>query len=691
MTWNAECPPRSTVHTLTLRPWAARNALGFLALLATFGAALPGKALGAVSVGAPLIWHSPDDINTTNIPGLLTLSGNDSTVNATMPFSVVIGGTSYSLITISTNGWIEFGGNTQGTSDPTNASLPTSKHTNPFLAAYWDDLDTFGDNIRYGVVGTSPDRTYVIDFKEDVDPANEGGSADDIRFQVEIHESSNVINVRYGSSGHIANGQAATIGFQGAGGAGATAFPLTFNGKILDDNRPDEGWSIDVGRTDLGVATMAALMACSPDDIGVDTPAFTTLTGDNAIAGVTLPFSVSIEGTSYSTVTIGTNGLIQFGTTTGANPATNASLPSSSFPNPTLFWYWDDLQTSSPGDIRYGTVGSSPNRTFIVDFQGNTVSGTNPVNAQVQIHETSNLLNVKYRNPTSATANGQSATIGFQGAGGASAAAYPLVFNGKILDDNRHETEGFSVHPRPGKAAVVHALMQFSPDDISGFTTLSGDNAIAGVTLPFSVTIDGTSYSTATIGTNGLVQFGTTTGANPATNTALPSSSFPNPTLFWYWDDLQTFSSNIQYGTVGTSPNRTFIIDFQENRVGDTGNQINGQVQIHETSNEMNVQYRSTMSAGANGQSATIGFQGAGGASATAYPLTFNGKILDDNLPNAGWSVSPLPYCGDGIVQSASPFSEQCDLGAANGAGGSCCTASCQFASTSTVCRASTG
>src|SRR5438067_1914343 len=483
-----------TVQTLTLRPRAVRNALGFLALLGILAGVAPGKALGAVSVGAPLIWHSPDDINTTNIPGLLTLSGNDNTVNATMPFSVVIGGTSYSLITISTNGWIEFGGNTQGTSDPTNASLPTSKHTNPFLAAYWDDLNTFGDNIRYGVVGTSPDRTYVIDFQEDVDPANEGGSADDIRFQVEIHESSNVINVRYGSSGHTANGQAATIGFQGAGGAGATAFPLTFNGKILDDNRPDEGWSIDVGRSDLGVATMAALMACSPDDIGVDTP---------------------------------------------------------------------------------------------------------------------------------------------------------------------------------------------------GFTTLTGDNSIAGVTLPFSVTVDGTSYSTATIGTNGLVQFGTTTGANPTTNAALPSSSFPNPTLFWYWDDLQTFSSNIQYGTVGTSPNRTFIIDFQENRVGDTGNVINGQVEIHETSNVMNVKYRSTMSAGANGQSATIGFQGAGGASAAAYPLTFNGKILDDNLPDAGWSVSPLRYCGDGIVQSGAPFNEQCDLGAANGTAGSCCTASCTFSTA--VCRSSAG
>src|SRR5436190_334778 len=367
MTWNAECPPRSTVQTLTPRPRAARSAFGFLVLLAV---ALPGKALGAVSVGAPLIQFSTDDINTTNIPGLLTFSGDNATVNATMPFSVVIGGTSYSTITISTNGWIEFGGNTQGTSDPTNAALPTSKHTNPFLAAYWDDLDTFGDNIRYGVVGTSPDRTYIIDYDVDVDPTVENGSDDDMRFQIQIHESSNVINVRYNATGHLANGQTATIGFQGAGGSGATAFPLTFNGKILDDNRPNEGWSIEAGRADLGLATMSALMACSPDDIGVDTPAFTTLTGDNAIAGVAMPFSVAIEGTSYSTVTIGTNGLIQFGTTTGGNPSTNASLPSSSFPNPTLDRYRDDQETTSPGDSRDGTAGSSPNRTLTLRIQG---------------------------------------------------------------------------------------------------------------------------------------------------------------------------------------------------------------------------------------------------------------------------------------------------------------------------------
>src|SRR5438477_47514 len=200
------------------------------------------------------------------------------------------------------------------------------------------------------------------------------------------------------------------------------------------------------------------------------------------------------------------------------------------------------------------------------------------ISVQVQVHERSNIINVRYRDSGN-LANGQGTTIGFQGAGGASATAQPLTCNGKVLDDNRPD-EGWSVDVGRAGLMPLFAIMAHSPDDISGFTTLSGDNATAGVTLPFSVTIEGTSYSTVTVGTNGIVQFGTTTGANPTANVALPSASFPNPTLFYYWDDLQTEGSNIRYGTVGSSPNRTFIVDFQENRVASTGDKVNGQVQI---------------------------------------------------------------------------------------------------------------
>src|ERR1051325_4534708 len=82
-------------------------------------------------------------------------------------------------------------------------------------------------------------------------------------------------------------------------------------------------------------------------------------------------------------------------------------------------------------------------------------------------------------------------------------------------------------------------------------------------------------------------------------------------------------------------------------------------------------------------KAAAGGYQSGGGASATAYPLTLNGKILDDNQEIAGWSVAPLPQCGNGIVDTK----EQCDQGSANGTAGSCCTATCTFRTAGTTCR----
>src|SRR5439155_7101335 len=46
-----------------------------------------------------------------------------------------------------------------------------------------------------------------------------------------------------------------------------------------------------------------------------------------------------------------------------------------------------------------------------------------------------------------------------------------------------------------------------------------------------------------------------------------------------------------------------------------------------------------------------------------------------------------VTQCGNGAVDSG----EQCDLGANNGQAGVCCSATCQFQSAATVCRAAAG
>ncbi|PCJ88444.1 MAG: hypothetical protein COA57_03455 [Flavobacteriales bacterium] len=189
----------------------------------------------------------------------------------------------------------------------------------------------------------------------------------------------------------------------------------------------------------------------------------------------------------------------------------------------------------------------------------------------------------------------------------------------------------------------LSAKLAYSEDDISGWTTLSGDDSYVNITLPFSITIGGTSYSIVHLSTNGWLEFFTSGGGTvtDASNDCLPSTSHSNPMLCWFWDDLVPNGTNIRYTTLGTSPNRVFFIDFDVN-IWSTTDDIEGMIQIHEGSALMNVSYKETLDAGARGQTATIGFQLAGGASAKVYPIGCNVAVIDDNQAfESGWSVCP--------------------------------------------------
>jgi hypothetical protein len=646
-----------------------------VAVLALAALLAPTAARAYPSLGG-VIAHSRDDI-----PGTFTsLTGDDAVANATIPFAVVIDGVSYSTVAISTNGWMEFGGNTSGNSDPTNDCLPSAAHTNPLLAYYWDDMRTINTAVRYGTVGTAPGRVFIVD----VDIETVASPSHDVTMQVQVHEGSNLITVKYDDTESESSGQAATVGWQGAGGSGSTARPISCNGRIFDDNTLAEGWSIDLGLPQG--SALAGWKAESRDDIS----GFTVLSGDNTVATPTIPFPVVIDGTSYTTVAISTNGWMEFGgNTAGDTDPTNDCLPTAAHTNPFLAPFWDDMRTINEA-IRYGTVGSSPNRTFVVDFRvENNNAGNNDIIFQVEIHEGSNLVTVKY-GPNQNEANGQTATIGFQAAGGASAVARPISCNAKVLDDNLPD-EGWSIDLRSPHASALHGVLAHSPDDLPGtFTTLSGDNSVANASLGFTLTLEGQTYTTVAISTNGWLEFGGNTSGGLAShpaNTCLPNASHTNPFLAAYWDDLRTLGTAVRYGTIGSAGGRVFIADYQvENNFG--GNQdLLMQVQVHERSNAITIKYSDSQDE-ANGQTATLGYQTAGGASAVARSIGCNAKVLDDNTARGeGWSVAQVEVCGDGLITSG----ESCDLGASNGAATSCCTSTCTFRTAGNTCRATAG
>ena len=183
------------------------------------------------------------------------------------------------------------------------------------------------------------------------------------------------------------------------------------------------------------------------------------------------------------------------------------------------------------------------------------------------MHERSNLINVRYRDQQSAT-NGIAATIGFQGAGGARRRPRSRSPATARCSTTTGPTRAGRSTSGARATSSLSALMVHSPDDISGFTTLTRQRRHASVTLPFSVTIEGTSYSTLTISTNGWIEFGDNTpGANP-TRQRLPAESRAHEPVrsSATGTTCRPQGTNIRYGTVGTSPNRTFIVDFEDER-----------------------------------------------------------------------------------------------------------------------------
>jgi hypothetical protein len=270
--------------------------------------------------------------------------------------------------------------------------------------------------------------------------------------------------------------------FSGSGNGGYLALStnsqantLTERMRIADDgsvrvhglsgagNRPvyaDAAGVLRAGSSDNTTWSLSADLASSPNNLG-GTDLGYSVDGNDGYSQYNMGFNVVIDGTAYSTLTIGTNGWISFGAVTNTDCCPNSGLPYSTFINPTIFPFFTDLCDYGNGlNIRAYTYGNSPNRVAIVHYKLKAYCGTGEpgsswyVEFQVQIHEGSGLINVKYINMP-VQLNGQvwncagtdkNTVIGFQTSGGANAKAYPLSYNAKILDDNRMP-ESWSISP----------------------------------------------------------------------------------------------------------------------------------------------------------------------------------------------------------------------------------------------------
>jgi gliding motility-associated-like protein len=173
--------------------------------------------------------------------------------------------------------------------------------------------------------------------------------------------------------------------------------------------------------------------------IYLNAPTTVPLTDDNWSSTIPIGFSFSFYGTSYSNCVIGSNGLISFNTSNAGaycpySLSTVGSLPNSTFASAlnSIMLCYQDINPStvvSPlGGIEYQTIGTAPNRKFIVLYRDiNFFNCTGVCNYMaVILNEGTNAIELHIGNkPTCNVWNGGLAIQGIQNSTGSDAVITP--------------------------------------------------------------------------------------------------------------------------------------------------------------------------------------------------------------------------------------------------------------------------
>lgn len=180
----------------------------------------------------------------------------------------------------------------------------------------------------------------------------------------------------------------------------------------------------------------------------------------------------------------------------------------------------------------------------------------------------------------------------------------------------------------------------------TGTATGLGDDGELGVTMPFSFNFYGSTTNQITIGNNGAILVGTLTGTVPFTNEPLPSASIGPAAIMPLWDDFDSESGDIYYSTIGTAPNRQFVVEWYDRVPFNGAANTDGatfEVIINEADSSIQFEYLDVtyFDDGADvsgGAAATIGLQQ---DAAAANQFSFETAAVTDNSGLTWMQASP--------------------------------------------------
>ena len=377
---------------------------------------------------------------------------------------------------------------------------------------------------------------------------------------------------------------------------------------------------------------------------------------------------------SGASVTFGPNFRIspQFQPVFGVDPVINTvymgDYDQMAATNSLYYTTWADNRDDSlavPGrknaNVRFATYDQN-GPGAILDFQSFALSGGNG-NGTLDFNEC-NQVTVSVKNNGSATATGIMATLSSTTPG------VTIASPTQALADLAPGASGspllpFDVSTSPsfgcGTASFTLSVTHAAGTDLSGFSLGGngdyqisvgsgsivagtadignhGDDLATSISLPFPLSFYGGTYSSASVNSNGTVQF---SGSSSAYSNACFPTSTLSEVIAAHWDDLRTdgVGGGIFTSTTGSAPNREFHIEWRTIYFSGTGN-ANFEVRLRENSSTFDIVYGAIGQAAA---SATIGCQQGLGPINTSFACNQSGSVASGTR-----LTFALPACVDG-------------------------------------------
>lgn len=241
-------------------------------------------------------------------------------------------------------------------------------------------------------------------------------------------------------------------------------------------------------------------------------PVSTGTLDDGRWDNISLPFSFRFYGTIFNAVNISTNGWVGLGSSNSTTTGYGVGLPNAAAPNNVIHAITSDLTFAGGANtavLQYFTVGSSPNRKFVIDYSSiKFFTGSATANVQVILYETTNVVEV---HTTSCTNNTEVKAQGIENSTGTVAsvatgrnntavwAGMPNAY--RFTPDNIN----FTWSPATGLNTTTGATVIATPASTTTYTVsaVNPSNGFTGNTT-VTVTINPASFTLA--GTAGGVQ-----------------------------------------------------------------------------------------------------------------------------------------------------------------------------------------